>query len=206
MTQLVKPSELPENTVIDESEHGKFIKETKDLWIQVHPQNGEHPDFLTDHGFENKDYGPSNLIVDKSDDYFKDFEIVSVPQGWYPPYVDKVVTAWYDLANLRAVRKTIIYEIIEDDGTLREEDLATAPSSPITWRDIPSNPNYETCVGWDNEVYVRKKKSKRYKTRNKSGFFILYKKGERDWWCEGELGTLNQIRHFYKTGEVGADV
>jgi hypothetical protein len=120
--------------------------------------------------------------------------------------INTKVSYWYDLGKQHVVRKTVIHEIIDDDGTLREEDIEFAAPRPIIWRDIPEVPTYETTMGWNGDIHVRNKKTKQYKVRARNGFFTLYVGGKRDYWCEGELGTTNQINHFYRTGEVGADV
>lgn len=202
----MKPSELPENTVISDPENGRFIKETSTVWMEISPAYRELPYYVWDHGHPNKTNRPSNFVPEKSDEYFKDFEIVSLPSGWIHPDLDTTVSYWYDLNRMRVVRKTVIHEIIEDHPDLKEEDIATAKPLPLTWNDVPGFPTYETRMTWNDGILVRNKKTKKYKKRNKSGFFVLYKDRKTIWWCEGELGTSNQINHFYKTGEVGADV
>jgi hypothetical protein len=199
----VKPSELPENTVIEDYEYGKFVKETDHLWLQLH---AEKPDVVSDLGYSNSKKPAPNFVSEKSDEYFKDFDIVSVPMGWYPPDTQREIVVWFDLARQVAVRRTTVTEIVEDDDTTCEEELEFAKPIPAVWHDIPGHPTYETCMNASGAISVRNKKTRDYKQRNKAGFFILYKKGKREWWCGGELGTLKQIIHFYKTGEVGANV
>lgn len=202
----MKPSEFPEHTVIDDPKHGKFIKENNGIWVQINPACRELQDIIWDTGRVNHKNRPANFIPEKSDDYFKDFEIISVPQGWYPPYIEHEVVYWYDLSQQQAIRKTTIHEIIDDYDGMAEEEIEFAKPRPILWRDIPEVPTYETCMGWNGAIHVRNKKTRQYKVRARNGFFTLYVNGKRDYWCEGELGTTTQIRHFYKTGEVGADV
>lgn len=204
MTKLnIKPSELPLNTIIDDLEYGKFIKETSGVWVQIHPLHRKLQDMVKDSGFSNSKNRPTHFIPDKSDEYFKEFEIVSSPVGWIHPGVDREVVYWYDLGRQHAVRKTTIHEIIEDRDDLAEEELAFAKPKPIIWRDIPGFPKYETSVNWRNEkIFVRTKKTLKHRTRRENGFFVLYENRKRVLWCEGELGTANQIEHFYKTGEV----
>jgi hypothetical protein len=210
---IVKPSELPKDTVISDPQYGMFIKEN-DVWVQIHTGYREATTIVSDSGFGNIDSLPENFVAMKSDDFFKDFEIRSVPQGWYPSYIDREVTYWYDLNHMHIVRKTLVHEVIADDPYMREEDIVTAKPSPLSWsefktlkwRDIPWYPTYETRLDPKGQVEVRNKRTKKLRHRRENGFFVIYPEGAREYWCEGELGTPAQIHHFYKTGEVGANV
>jgi hypothetical protein len=200
---LVKPSELPEHAVIEHHEYGRFIKENH-RWIEVSPEYREPPHVVSDMGYSNLRNRPANFIEAKSDDYFSNFDVLSVPMGWVYPGVEKEVVAWYDLGKQHVVRKTTTHEVIEDHPDLKEEDIATAEPKPVLWWDIPGLHNYETCVsGRKNTVWVRTKKTGTYRNRRENGFFVLYDKRKRVLWCEGELGTAEQIESFYKTGVVG---
>lgn len=211
---IVKPSELPEHAVIDDAEHGRFIKENNGRWAEISPPYRELALLVWDRGRPNQINKPANFMPEKSDDYFKDFEIISVPQGWYPPYIDKTVTYWYDLGHMHIVRKTLVHEVIADHPDLREEDIASAKPMAVSWsefktlkwRDIPRIPNYETRIDHRGDIVVRNKKTKNLRHRRENGFFVLSYQGKQIRWCEGELGTAWQIHQFYETGKVDAYV
>jgi hypothetical protein len=128
-------------------------------------------------------YAKNNAEADKfevkpknADKRFLKFEVVAVPVGW--------------------------------DATpyMIEEELEPTKDVPLTWRDIPGYPTYETSVGINGYVFVRNKKSGDYRRRRENGFFVLYQNGKKYLWCEGELGSSDQIEYFYKTGVVGVDL
>jgi hypothetical protein len=83
---MFKPSELPAYTVIQDSERGLFIKnDTKQhgpVWFDLHPHCVDCAKGISDSGVEIEEAGrwmATVTEVEKSDDYFKNFTVISVP-------------------------------------------------------------------------------------------------------------------------------
>lgn len=83
---MFKPSELPVNTVIQDSDRGLFMKNKTDeygtVWSDLHPHCMDCVIGVSDSGVGIAERGrrwPYVTEIEKSDDYFKNFTVVSVP-------------------------------------------------------------------------------------------------------------------------------
>lgn len=108
----LKPSQLPENTVIDDERYGEYIKRSGGLWEEMDRNNLGDRERVTDTGYDKngsltyaewlRAYGlPS---TEKSDDYFKNYRIVAVPpefvfvgdaESLHGPWVERL-RSYYD--------------------------------------------------------------------------------------------------------------
>lgn len=79
----IKPSELPVNTVIDDQDHGTWIKDSPHEWLEISSLvNNKYQRLAFDGGPTDQEksiWAHRNIITEPSDDYFKDFRILSVP-------------------------------------------------------------------------------------------------------------------------------
>jgi hypothetical protein len=99
--RAIKPSTLPENTIIEDVYFGKFIKEAGGVWVEVHAAEGEKP------------------IEVSSDDQFNDFDILAVPLGWkIPPPPRRPEAIW------KRIPKHPNYEV-SNDGRVKRVGQAT---------------------------------------------------------------------------------
>jgi hypothetical protein len=83
MLRNLKPSLLPEGTVIDDPRHGEYIKRAEGVWEEVGCDIMGDKYRVSDKGYN--DWGDAekikldgSTIDDKSDDYFKDYRVVAV--------------------------------------------------------------------------------------------------------------------------------
>lgn len=101
----LKPSQLPEGTVIDDQYYGEYIKRADGIWEELDSNYMGDRERVTDVGYdENTDYLEwtrrySMCDRRKSDDYFTYFKIVAVPPGFdfsgkaldvHGPWVDAI--------------------------------------------------------------------------------------------------------------------
>jgi hypothetical protein len=99
----IKPSQLPANTVIVELGHGMWIKDSEGFWTEVHPRNPEYALTISDKGFIKPKSGywgldfPPNPVEKPSDDFFGDFEVLSVPIGYRVPRPKLPETKWWPI-------------------------------------------------------------------------------------------------------------
>lgn len=82
----LKPSQLPEGTVIDDETRGEFIKRADGIWEEMDRDYMGDRDRVTDIGYEDsgmdyRDWYTKYPMCDqrKSDDYFTDFEVIATP-------------------------------------------------------------------------------------------------------------------------------
>lgn len=73
----LKASELPKGTVIEERMYGEWFKDTDTLWLEMFARDAPHK--VSDDTSNPNDY---MLLPSKSDDFFKEFTIISLPVGW----------------------------------------------------------------------------------------------------------------------------
>ena len=110
----IKPSVLPENSVIEDIYYGKYIKEADGVWVEVHAAFGENPIEVRDAGCPDVS-APDYFVVNPADEYFTEFEIIAVPVGWKKPQppkrpeaIWKVIPGYpdYEVSNDGRVRRT----------------------------------------------------------------------------------------------------
>jgi hypothetical protein len=102
-----KPSELPANTVILDAYVGLFFKEAQEQWIEMKPEYRELQIVVKDRGYEGNTTPPHWLMEESSDEYFKDFTIISAPLGWEPPRITYNTMIFYDADLKKSARKTL---------------------------------------------------------------------------------------------------
>lgn len=78
--QHLKVSELPRGTVIGHYSDGLWFKEGFVEWVAIAPSGTATR--VSDLGFAYPH--PVEHVTEKSDDYFKDYDVVSLPIGWTP--------------------------------------------------------------------------------------------------------------------------
>jgi hypothetical protein len=95
-----KPSQLPENTVIDDERYGEYIKRTEGVWEEFESDMLGDKIRISDDGYESYDDRALRLNLTwkhKSDDYFKDYRVIAVPpefvfvgdaESLHGPYID----------------------------------------------------------------------------------------------------------------------
>jgi hypothetical protein len=90
MPKNLKPSQLPEGTVIDDPRHGEFIKRADNIWEEMESGFLGDKDRVTDSGYDKNgtESYPEFLRrtglgeTKKSDDYFVGCKVVAVPPGF----------------------------------------------------------------------------------------------------------------------------
>lgn len=103
----LKPSELPEGTVIDDEKHGEFIKRSEGVWEEFETDMLGDRDKISDYGYEQYDARARRQHLtwrEKSDDYFTNYRIIASDPSFQ-----------FDRANLHGP-----YDIIREafmDGT-----------------------------------------------------------------------------------------
>lgn len=81
----LKPSQLPDNTVIDDERHGEYIKRADGIWEELDSDYMGDRERVTDVGYdENTDYIDwirRYPMCDrrKSDDYFTYYKVLAIP-------------------------------------------------------------------------------------------------------------------------------
>lgn len=76
-----KPSELPVGTIIDDQEEGTFYKDAPGEWAELQYLDAGTQAIVWDEGptLQNVANFRGNVVQTPSDEYFKDFKILSVP-------------------------------------------------------------------------------------------------------------------------------
>ena len=85
----LKPSQLPENTVIDDERYGEYIKRVDGVWEETSCDYMGDRERVTDVGYNETEMTSREWYDrypihhrEKSDDYFKNYEVVAVPPGF----------------------------------------------------------------------------------------------------------------------------
>lgn len=78
----LKPSELPNATVIGNYSDGLWFKDDQ-IWVAIAPRGIKTR--VHDLGYSDVDYG-IEFVIEKADEYFKDYDVVSLPVGWAPTH------------------------------------------------------------------------------------------------------------------------
>jgi hypothetical protein len=79
----LKPSELPEGTVIDDERQGEYIKRAEGVWEEMDRDYMGDRQRVTDAGYsDSEDYGAflrrtERADMQKSDDYFTDYKVIA---------------------------------------------------------------------------------------------------------------------------------
>jgi hypothetical protein len=91
-----KPSELPADTVIKDEAQGVWMKEEDGVWGEMTAHCSDCADTVRDDGMANI-WLIGNI---KSDDYFKDFKVISFPTSVVETLIDMVegyeLTEWHE--------------------------------------------------------------------------------------------------------------
>jgi len=74
----LKPSELPKGTVIGNYSDGLWFKDGQ-IWYAITPRGVKTR--VHDLGYNDMDYG-IEFVVEPADEYFKDYDVVSLPVSW----------------------------------------------------------------------------------------------------------------------------
>ena len=85
----LKPSQLPEGSVIDDERYGEYIKRDDGIWEETSCDYMGDRERVTDIGYA--DFTPKTEWYSryglcgrkKSDDYFKDYKIIATPPDFY---------------------------------------------------------------------------------------------------------------------------
>lgn len=94
----LKVSELPKATVIGHYSDGLWFKESNDEWVAIAPRGVAMR--ISDVGFPAA-HG-AEFVTEKSDLYFKDYDVVSLPVGWTPENKDPVLSE-FEFALISAI-------------------------------------------------------------------------------------------------------
>ena len=85
----LKPSQLPEGTVIDDQKYGEYIKRADGIWEEMDCGFLGDRERVTDDGFDRNRESYKGFLsrtgladTDKSDEYFKDYKVIAVPPGF----------------------------------------------------------------------------------------------------------------------------
>lgn len=76
----LKPSQLPEGTVIDDAKQGEYIKRVGGIWEELDRDYMGTRERVSDQGYERYSDMPRNLDLtwtDKSDDYFTEYNVIA---------------------------------------------------------------------------------------------------------------------------------
>jgi len=94
----LKPSQLSEGTVIDDPRYGEYIKRADGIWEEMDRDQIGDRDRVTDEGYDNAGEETFAQFLsrtglahsDKSDNYFKDYKVISLPVSVVASLVDTV--------------------------------------------------------------------------------------------------------------------
>lgn len=92
MTNL-KPSQLPADTVIKDEVHGVWMKEESGVWGETIPHCIDCVQAVRDDGTATVWIKGEEVLI-KSDDYFTDFKIVSLPYSIFESMAKLVGDKW----------------------------------------------------------------------------------------------------------------
>lgn len=83
MLENIKPSGLPNGTLIDDQEHGTWLKDSDYTWFNVAPLAGRRVGLVYDAGPSDQEKAifslRHNLIEMPADEFFTNFKVLSLP-------------------------------------------------------------------------------------------------------------------------------
>ena len=100
----LKPSQLPEGTVIDDEKQGEYIKRADNVWEELDMDYMGDRQRVSDEGYTNYwDAGASTRNLTwraKSDEYFTEYKIIAVPPGFvFVGDAESIHGKWYQIVG-----------------------------------------------------------------------------------------------------------
>jgi hypothetical protein len=148
-----KPSELPIDTVIDDQERGTFRKDAPGLWAELQYREMGQQELVWDEGGQTADrktYGSKSIEM-PSDEYFKDFKVLSLPIS----VVEYIVEEFAKMTGSEVVLDEAIEAVKMEQDTpknkLPKDDWHHLSSFERWYAEMNSDGWVKT--DWDGKIY-----------------------------------------------------